>query len=513
MIEVMDLSETGKGARGSSWNTILKNLKQYEAILNKSASKEDKLHRLAKISSLIQAYLSNKKHQERNKEGAGDWNLSDLREHPDTAPEKGAPSRYFSGRSTEKEYNRKVALRYGLLRELEPRIRSEFEQLKSPSASAEQNFKSKKKEWRGGSVNSVDLIIGGSREMVFKAEVPHMTDLNQSANAVASYRLDQALHAGGVTNHEEFAVRTDTDDRTGFPAVMGTVQERIHGESLQGALQKGHLKDIDFTSNDVQQTMNRLQLLDLISGQTDRHNANVMFDKEHGRMVGIDSDRSFSRSSGINNLHLGPHSMGVPELIDGELGENILKMDDKALRQVVAATMPDMVSEETVQACTNRLHLLQAELRQRQQDGKFVKSWNKQTYLEQLKDWDPDKKGHNRVSSAMYMWLILWLRQRVKVYNDHKSQLKPILVQALKTGAGDPGALENAIDAMQACYQTGASSQAGTDLTKDADYLEFEKGWVVRTLEHLIRSPGSAVEPSFDAWNRLNQARAASGDD
>ncbi|HZT67022.1 MAG TPA: DUF4157 domain-containing protein [Acidimicrobiales bacterium] len=164
-------------------------------------------------------------------------------------------------------------------------------------------------------------------------------DPNLGARAIASYRLDQ-LFGAGVTARAEWAVRN---------GVMGTVLESANGVAFSDMLRAGsHEASMQpgRTATDVddpvlQQGLNKLQLMDVICGQLDRHQANyrINLDKQ-GKVTGvtgIDLDMSFgsdlSSAKEMDKMKgAAPNWAGMPELIDAEFAERILQVSESDVR-------------------------------------------------------------------------------------------------------------------------------------------------------------------------------------
>ncbi|MCL2780369.1 MAG: DUF4157 domain-containing protein [Actinomycetia bacterium] len=244
----------------------------------------------------------------------------------------------------------------------------------------------------GGQVNQLhqaDYTLPGGQQMrgLFKRDLgqaPNQTpgeqevgipnlDPGYAARAKALRKLDELFNAG-VTARVFSAVRTDpTTGKTRLGTVIEQVQgvqggsvnwarDQQHGEQL-GQEGKQHVISLDDPV--LQRGLNKLQLLDAICGQLDRHQNNFMVQQdEHGTVTGvtgIDLDMAFGRqmrsphkqnTPGVAPGQGGPHSAfnyrGLPPEIDAVMGERILQVTPDDVRAALTGLLPDAEVEATV---------------------------------------------------------------------------------------------------------------------------------------------------------------------
>ncbi|MBB3042310.1 DUF4157 domain-containing protein, partial [Nocardioides soli] len=155
-------------------------------------------------------------------------------------------------------------------------------------------------------------------------------DPNYGARSIALYRLDQLFNAG-VTARAEFAVHKNGDGKS----VLGTVLESSKGTKAVDVKYHvaGDEKDpgsVDLYDPVLQRGLNKLQLLDAICGQLDRHMGNY-FVQDDGKgnvtgVTGIDLDMAFGSKMTSVDYKGAQNYKGLPEYIDKEMGQKILQI-------------------------------------------------------------------------------------------------------------------------------------------------------------------------------------------
>ncbi|MBN2982756.1 eCIS core domain-containing protein [Cohnella algarum] len=219
---------------------------------------------------------------------------------------------------------------------------------------------------------------------------------------VAMSRLDQLLGAG-VIARTEFALRN-----TGTEIQKGTFMLKAQGkqagslmkggqlaEGASGPGQEGGLPAIDLHDSNLQRCLSRLQLIDALAMQVDRHFGNffIQFD-ESGRVLGvtgIDNDMAFGK---IKTVAKGRKEFpGISRFVDKELAERILALRDEEL----VAVMEDLLSPEEMDALLSRLHGLQEHLKQEKTRLLDPDEWNDATakgMLDEHKSFDNDHSSY-----------------------------------------------------------------------------------------------------------------------
>ena len=185
-------------------------------------------------------------------------------------------------------------------------------------------------------------------------------------------RIDKLLDAN-VISKTQLAVRNTRDGPT-----KGQLMDTAKGQtaaSFRWDLQDGNAPGSDLDDPNLQRLMSKLDLVDSLCGQIDRHHGNVFVDRDKrtGKVTsvtGIDNDMAF----GTKNFTPGQTTSdtvayaGIGRFIDSETGEAILKITRKDLEVLLAdLLLPDEI-EETVR----RLEVTQAVIRTAKQEGRLI---------------------------------------------------------------------------------------------------------------------------------------------
>ena len=209
------------------------------------------------------------------------------------------------------------------------------------------------------------------------------TDPNYGARSMAMYRIDQLLNAG-VTARVEFAVNQTPEGKM----VMGTVLESAKGtrakETTMAVTDDEAAKTGGVSLNDpvLQRSLNKLQLLDAICGQLDRHAGNYYIQRDSKGAVtgvtGIDLDMAFGRDMNTYNdrsANAAHNYRGLPSLVDADMGRRILEIKPDDIRGVLNGLLP----EAEINATLNRIQSLQVKITELERSGQLVQNWNEET--------------------------------------------------------------------------------------------------------------------------------------
>jgi hypothetical protein len=205
-------------------------------------------------------------------------------------------------------------------------------------------------------------------------------DPNYGARSVAMYRLDKLLGAE-VTARAEFAANEGK---------LGTVIESAKGKAAVDTQfsndeeQQQKSKGSVLTSDPVlQRAMNKLQILDAICGQLDRHEGNwfVETDEKTGKVKGvkgIDLDMAFgSEMKGVEEKDSdnAQNYLGMPEMIDDEFAQRIMLIRPDDIRNTLKGLLPDNEVEATVIRFTS----VRAKIEQVAKTRGLTKVWDQST--------------------------------------------------------------------------------------------------------------------------------------
>lgn len=224
-------------------------------------------------------------------------------------------------------------------------------------------------------------------------------DAHMANRNVAMYRLDRLL-GGDLIPRTEFAIR-----RFGSKTVQGTIMYKVNGEAaghlgndgklVANASQKTGDKSNAINVQDpvLQRCLSRLQLLDTLAMQVDRHWGNYFIEyDEAGNVIGvkgIDNDLSFGERSETTRVASYP---GISKFVDKEMADRILALRPEDLE----AALGDLLSENEMAALIQRL----ANLQQHLQSATLLEpdEWNEVTAQAMMEE-----------KSSYYNDLVKWL--------------------------------------------------------------------------------------------------------
>ncbi|MCW2602922.1 MAG: hypothetical protein JWN61_1057, partial [Pseudonocardiales bacterium] len=229
-------------------------------------------------------------------------------------------------------------------------------------------------------------------------------DPNYGARTVAMYRIDQLLGAG-VTARAEFAVHQDGAGKS----VLGTVLEKAKGVSggdVKTGMDTAQAASLgpDAVSMDdpaLQRGLNKLQLLDVVCGQLDRHPGNyyIEADGKGGAksVTGIDLDMAFGADMNVHDDIAAEDAFnykGIPDLIDAEMGTRILQLQASDIR----AALTGLLNKPEIDATVNRFLSVQRKVQEVSDAGALTSQWGKATASQGRKTANAVQFGSNRES-------------------------------------------------------------------------------------------------------------------
>ncbi|HEY1830876.1 MAG TPA: DUF4157 domain-containing protein [Acidimicrobiales bacterium] len=239
----------------------------------------------------------------------------------------------------------------------------------------------------------------------------HQADPNYSARSVAMYRLDQLLGAN-VTARAEFAVHNGS---------MGLALESakgVRGADAKVGLSGSHASAVgaDFSADDavLQRCLNKLQILDAIAGQLDRHGGNYFIQHDAGKVVGvkgIDLDMAFGgdmKSPRVEDVSSGARNYkGIPDIFDADISRRVMAIKDKDIWD----TLEGLLSGKEIVATLDRLHIIQNAMREAVFKDKMVEADNwgtetaasepQNTKLDHFRETNQFKYQHHMRSRAL----------------------------------------------------------------------------------------------------------------
>jgi hypothetical protein len=199
---------------------------------------------------------------------------------------------------------------------------------------------------------------------------------------LAMYRLDQLLQAGVIAK-AELAVKEGQ---------FGSLMKKAEGKDIYKWGDKGKVVATEADKKPGEDKMSledpallrmlsRLQLIDAIAGQTDRHLGNYFIEKDpNGKVIavtGIDNDNAFGKN--LTNLNRYDKFPGLSKYVDERLAATIIALDPADLRHALfGLLLPDEI-DQTVRRF-NALKVYLTDLRDR---GKLLKP----------NDWEDARKA------------------------------------------------------------------------------------------------------------------------
>lgn len=216
------------------------------------------------------------------------------------------------------------------------------------------------------------------------------TDPNYAARSVAMYRLDQLLGAG-VTARAEFAVH-DGQMGLALESAKGTRASDANVALSRAAAQAAGPGAFSVDDAVLQRCLNKLQILDAIAGQLDRHGGNYYVQSEGGRVsgvTGIDLDMAFGQDMAQHDdpkTRTAPnYKRNLPQELDEEFGLRVLGVADAEVRSVLRG----LLTEQEVEATIQRLQSVREAIRKKADSTGLRSDWD-----------DPAAAASVRVDSA-----------------------------------------------------------------------------------------------------------------
>lgn len=178
----------------------------------------------------------------------------------------------------------------------------------------------------------------------------------------------------------------------------GIVQDLAPGKpaATKGLLQQA----VDTDKAAVQKQLTQLHLLDLLTGQADRHRNNYLISVQGNQVsvTGIDSDYSFGTNVKDPNVLVdNEHAKipGLPNVVDRDSYGQIQGLTDGELRSLIG----DSLSDAEVDAAIGRLHAVQEHLQGLEQAGRVIEPNQWGTTL--ADDLLEDLSGRDRALDAV----------------------------------------------------------------------------------------------------------------
>ncbi len=337
-----------------------------------------------------------------------------------------------------------------------PRVRNEVEDLKSGRWAQGLGLSDQKLTGEGrrdaGAINTVKelhyVTESGEFSGFFKSEKGYHDnvmpdeakfgvspmDPNYGGRSLASYRIDQLLDAN-VTAKVEFAVH---GGKLGSVIQSVNAPKNSERQWSQGGPQKAGTVNADDPV--LQRALNKLQILDAICGQLDRHTGNwfVDTDEKTGQVrgvTGIDLDMAFgSKLEGINKSDASgsPFFRGMPSIVDAEFGQRILQIQAQEIR----AALRGLLSQAEIDATVTRFTRVKEKVQELANNGQLTAHWDAATAAGgRTRDQAGEMSYHSEISVRVVETTFKEVRAKVEAAamsgEDRFAELPPETQQAI----------------------------------------------------------------------------------
>lgn len=198
---------------------------------------------------------------------------------------------------------------------------------------------------------------------------------------VATYRLAELLGLTELIPATTKVAFTDQDgkEQRGILMAEARGKELWEADEQVSDSKRGRIPERFFFDKHIVFQMNSLQIMDVIAGQVDRHNSNMMMEYDGERIIkvkGIDNDLCFGKMTYKEILkHQDPEDNIKPledkdgiklKYIDKKVYESVLALNDEMIRY----TFADLLTKAEMEGLLDRLHGVQKLFRSIQPNGK-----------------------------------------------------------------------------------------------------------------------------------------------
>ncbi|MEY2403817.1 MAG: hypothetical protein QOD38_1368, partial [Acidimicrobiaceae bacterium] len=155
----------------------------------------------------------------------------------------------------------------------------------------------------------------------------------------------------------------------------------------------------------LQRAMNKLQILDAICGQLDRHAGNwyIDADEKTGKVkgvTGIDLDMAFGsemEDTGEKDSGYAQNFIGMPDMVDEEFAQRIMLVKPDDIRN----TLKGLLSEKEIESTVKRFTSVRSKIEEVAKKRGLVKQWDDKTATENRLKQSAISAGHKSYGSQM----------------------------------------------------------------------------------------------------------------
>ena len=220
------------------------------------------------------------------------------------------------------------------------------------------------------------------------------------ARSVASSRLDKLLGTNALADEYFVGDRRQyggaSAQAPGREVMLNRGKKKVENEYHP---QVQELRRVDYARAETQRGFANLQLIDYLSGQSDRHPGNIVVDPVTGRVTGIDNDQAFGNPAveraRLHNAH--QVDVGsVPRLIDHASAQNVLGHKSADVRKLLEGSRsdPERLERAEIDAAVQRFKVLKRQIKNSRELGPdaggseivggpqwgHAKEWGQRTY-------------------------------------------------------------------------------------------------------------------------------------
>ncbi|MFD2934979.1 hypothetical protein [Spirosoma flavum] len=235
------------------------------------------------------------------------------------------------------------------------------------------------------------------------------------ARQIASWKVARNLNMRVLSN-EKYALDEDGEIHgisSMLPATSMSIKDLLSDHQkimtdakLDDNTKQNYLGNVIF-SGKIQKELSDLQLLDALTGQTDRHHGNIFIDLINQSVHGIDNDQAFGtkpmkfndqNAVGSFKIYTNDPKKGAPTRtydtsrgleftqtqIDINTAEKMLAMSEMGLEKLLidrsGAQHGEFLTKEEVDMAKVRLNAIKIQIQKLKEAGSLIKSWDETTY-------------------------------------------------------------------------------------------------------------------------------------
>ncbi len=308
----------------------------------------------------------------------------------------------------------------------------------------EEFLKSKITDFTDSSLKSRLKVLGsGAAHEVTKGTYESGSRVHKYDDETTLFQREDGEHRFTAPSHlgldqsdprllERSVVTSKYDEKLGFDVCVKTDFALHHGKlgivmELAPGRTANSVMGLDGDPAIAQRELTKLQLLDSLTGQGDRHRGNYMVEYDKNRNItgikGIDSDFAMGPEPGDPKDVVGKggiHLTHLPPIVDSDMAKAIRAMTDEDIEEMCG----DMFDDDTIKAAKGRLAAVKAHIDELEKNGKIISpdDWGKKDVTETLeKTLVEVKKKETVEKNGKISTLMSFVSERTSYWQrDHK---------------------------------------------------------------------------------------------